>query len=776
MSLKKTYNCVLDWIHAFYRVAFVIRFSIAMTLLAGIAILFADQSLEALRVLAARDPVLNTLDPEQFWPRIFFIVSTLILSLLSWYCARVLLYLIDPLPNAQDDTARAKEFWIRHLPRVVGALPLLFIALALWKAADIKAVENNYGLLKVLAVINAFAAFVLYTFFHLRRWLIAKLTGRQVKNIIPGIRNLAKSGKIILLLTIFLWVFLLILFTMESGRYRAVQAAIYFGPLAIVLLFAAIWTPVGSALVYAAKLTRLPLFLILLILAFSFSAADWNDNHRVRTNPVESQVKLMDVNDGFKQWLSNRCDKGNFQGSDNPYPVFIVSAEGGGLRAGYFAALVLSKLQDADPAFAHHVFAISGVSGGSLGGAVFATLAAKYIKHDGVQPCNFQVNLPDKAQGKMSTLSDDILGHDVLSPILASLLFPDLLQRFLPFRVERFDRARAAEDALGYYWNRSTGGREFFKDYYLYNLYQDSASRQSTFATESTPALFLNTTRVETGEQMVVSNLNPAAAHDSPDAARNSRLNGLTSLADTHPTMSLPLCTAAYLSARFPVVAPAGYLPAKVVDDQGRIRDGKFRYVDGGYFENSGTATVLDLLSAMRIENAVREAGVNIKIVIIRIGSDLNGGDPSNPTLRDMKYTWHGLGEITSPIFALVNGETARGTLSVRETETALAQRTEQADKVPCQGSPELEPAIAQRIEPPCTASEFKLLSAEEAHFRVTQTDVKLPLGYLLSKEARENMKTQIDSPQQCSPNNNDFNYCSFQCVVNVLKGKQCHD
>ena len=48
----KTYHCVLDWFKAFFRVAFAIRFSIAMSLLAGFAISLPDQSLEALRVMA----------------------------------------------------------------------------------------------------------------------------------------------------------------------------------------------------------------------------------------------------------------------------------------------------------------------------------------------------------------------------------------------------------------------------------------------------------------------------------------------------------------------------------------------------------------------------------------------------------------------------------------------------------------------------------------------------------------------------------------------------
>src|SRR5205807_1508743 len=107
--------------------------------------------------------------------------------------------------------------------------------------------------------------------------------------------------------TIFFGLCLLLLFTFQLGRHQVVQAAIVFGPLGILLLFAAFWVTFGSWLVYLGKLTRLPMFLILLILAFSFSAADWNDNHLVRYKSVTGQARPMDANEGFKQWLSGRC-------------------------------------------------------------------------------------------------------------------------------------------------------------------------------------------------------------------------------------------------------------------------------------------------------------------------------------------------------------------------------------------------------------------------------------------------------------------------------------
>ncbi|HEY0376258.1 MAG TPA: patatin-like phospholipase family protein [Pyrinomonadaceae bacterium] len=760
----KTYHCVLDWFKAFFHVAFVVRFSIAMSLLAGVAVSLPDQALEALRVLASAESFQN-------WPRIMLFVSAIVLSLLSWYCARVLLYLIEPLPDAKGCAETAKKFWVCQLPRGVGALPLLFMALALWKASDSATAEGRERgvYLKWAAVLSLVLAFFLYMFFHFRRWLKGRLKGQQVKvgcdervaqgGILPGVSKLARSGKIVLGAAVLVWASLLFFFTVEWGRHRAVSAAITFGPLALILLFAALWVPVGSALVYASHRTRLPLFLILLVCAFTFSAFDWNDNHAIRHRDTPGQAKPMDVNEGFTKWLAGRCDREAFRAQGQPYPVFIVSAEGGGLRAGYFASLVLTKLQDQNPAFAHHVFAISGVSGGSLGGAVFAAMAEKYVRHDAATPCNFRVEaLPkmaqDKATGRpdLRTLNDEVLGHDVLSPILASLLYPDLLQRFLPLPVERFDRGRAAEDALGYYWNATTGGDEFGKNFLLSDLYK------SGFETGSTPALFLNTTRVETGEQLVVSNLNPAG----PDQQRNDRLNGLKSLADLDPTLSVPLVSAAYMSARFPVVAPAGYL---------NPRGEKVRFVDGGYFENSGTATVLDLLSAMKIDAAITAAGTDIQLVVIRIGSNPPELDaqpcPNEPAAAmqqdtrcgqaELQYRWHGLGEITSPIFAVVNAGTARGNLAVLELRTAREQFNEQA-RVP-------EQKVIGAATGPPSGRDAKLTSVSEAHFNVVQTkDIKLPLGYLLSREAREEMDRQVGVGE---------NRNSFDSVLAALKLNQ---
>jgi hypothetical protein len=60
-------------------------------------------------------------------------------------------------------------------------------------------------------------------------------------------------------------------------------------------------------------------------------------------------------------WLEAR--RSEIESAGSPYPVFIVSAEGGGIRAAFWTAGLLGAIQDVEPAFADHVLGISGVSG-----------------------------------------------------------------------------------------------------------------------------------------------------------------------------------------------------------------------------------------------------------------------------------------------------------------------------------------------------------------------------------------------------------------------------
>jgi len=96
-----------------------------------------------------------------------------------------------------------------------------------------------------------------------------------------------------------------------------------------------------------------------------------NDNHEIRRTAENSTSVLPTLTDSFNKWLDTARKK---YPQGEPYPVYIVSAQGGGIYAAYHAATTLAKLTDDIPSFPQHIFAISGVSGGSLGASVFASL------------------------------------------------------------------------------------------------------------------------------------------------------------------------------------------------------------------------------------------------------------------------------------------------------------------------------------------------------------------------------------------------------------------
>ena len=115
---------------------------------------------------------------------------------------------------------------------------------------------------------------------------------------------------------------------------------------------------------------RLPVISALLVYGFLLSVMDLNDNHTIRLivprgNAAQPQPVMKTAANEFEQWYASRP---NLEVYDE-YPVYIVAAQGGGMYAAYQTAIILSRLQDNCPAFRNHLFAISAVSGGSVGSA-----------------------------------------------------------------------------------------------------------------------------------------------------------------------------------------------------------------------------------------------------------------------------------------------------------------------------------------------------------------------------------------------------------------------
>jgi hypothetical protein len=372
-------------------------------------------------------------------------------------------------------------------------------------------------------------------------------------------------------------------------------------------------SPVTSLCALGQRATRIPLMIVLLLLCVLSSYWELNDNHRLRftwrDKPVtfHTAMPAPELGEGFHQWLRHRPDlkqyarferdkagKGHWTGS---YPVFFVAAEGGGIRAAYQAAGALAACQDADPRFAAHVFALSGVSGGSVGEAVFAGLCRRY-RPDGTGKTALPLppptgnEFPDSRGHPWGATVDRILAYDMLSPTIAATLSPDLVQRFLPFACGRLDRGRALETALETAYLGVTGGDDMTVPFYSFH-----GDGFADFAGGSVPALFFNTTSVETGDRMIVASL-----WSFDQSGEQTTVPYFATLAEVSRHVDPRFSSAACLSARFPIVSSAGWLPVTEDRQTGApiARPVKRRFVDGGYCENSGLATVDDILASLR--------------------------------------------------------------------------------------------------------------------------------------------------------------------------------
>jgi hypothetical protein len=342
------------------------------------------------------------------------------------------------------------------------------------------------------------------------------------------------------------------------------------GAVSVVYLGLGSITAVMAWALHASTASRLPVLGGLLVLACVFSF--FVDNHEVGrrafgeshapTLTPEAKASIMTVDSALEDWCKRR--PGACRGPA-PTPIVFVAAQGGASRAGYWAADVLGELQyypGMPGRFSDHVFAISSVSGGSVGSLAY--LSALHDEPD-LAPTAFRRSIADAS------------GRDFLSPAIAGLLFPDLLQRFLPFPVLP-DRAETLERAFEAGWTAHCGAACRDKDLWskpLLSLWTNNPGW--------VPVLLVNGARQEDGRRVITSNI-AIEPSDFPDAVDFHALTG----------KDVDISTAITNGARFPIVSPGGTLVRGPHDHFGHL-------LDGGYFDGGGVATLADLeLAVMR--------------------------------------------------------------------------------------------------------------------------------------------------------------------------------
>lgn len=503
-----------------------------------------------------------------------------------------------------------------------------------------------------------------------------------------------------LMLSLFVGLGLFLLALASPGKMGA-----WLGTIGTMLAACVAIVPALTWLTASPRIPRWHWLTLLVGIAFLWSAFDLNDNHELRElSDRTAFVNAPGYGQSFQEWLLAREP----QSTKEPFPVVFVAAEGGGIRAAYFTAQVLAAIQDRCPEFARHLFAISGVSGGSVGAALFAGMLDALPERAVAERLDCSQRLPKSTP--FGERTEQVLKTDFLGPLSATLLFPDAFQRFLPFPVPAWDRARTLEASVEDSF-QTVVGTDFMKR----SLYSYWSPQRNT------PLLLLNTTHVETGNRTVA----------SPLILLEERFHRLTTLFDFVPSADFRISTVAVTSARFPLVTPAG----AVVNG-----DRKLRFVDGGYFENSGAVTLAEAIDVAM--QAAHQINRTIRPVVIRIGNSpsMLAATENRPASSEVEGAPPmGLGELMSPVRAMFNTRNARGVLA------------------------------AQALESTVTTLQDNGVPSDYVEFQMGVDSVQIPLGWQLSMVARKALRAQLNVPESCTSRNGIINGCGVTEVVDVL-------
>lgn len=362
-----------------------------------------------------------------------------------------------------------------------------------------------------------------------------------------------------------------------------------------------------------------------------------NNDHPVRTISGSKPATDITLNEHFENWYRNleknwddsirKTQIPNADtiyslqnGNDSSYiktvrqdsvltdsiPVVFVCAEGGALRTGAYAAMMLSELQDSFPQLKNHIYAYSSVSGGTVGVNIFQSFG----------------RLP-AFKSKYVPATNEFFSQDYLSPVTGKFVFGEILNYFLPFHVAAFDREIVLEESWENGWKKATGDADP-ANYLAASFEQNS--------TPNGPAIFINTEEVESGYQCVWSNVR---VPDFPYADKRD-------LAKRTGT-GIPYSSAIGLSSRFPMISPSG---AFWIDDTL-----KRHYVDGGYYENMGEETMLQVLKCLDLKRRYPR----VKMYVIQFNISEDKGPPEGISAAN---------EIADILSGIYNTRGSRGDLA----------------------------------------------------------------------------------------------------------------
>jgi hypothetical protein len=455
-----------------------------------------------------------------------------------------------------------------------------------------------------------------------------------------------------------------------------------------------------AALALLALLSRQSALALLTMILAAFAGLTahrlWSEGRPASDGDAQAVRQMREPRTLFAQWLAKRADLPAYRKANRRYPVFIVAAEGGGIYATAAATIFLSRLQDRCPNFAQHVFAVSGVSGGAIGAALFHSLIAQQ------GPVASAGCTGGSGRGTLETQAKDIVVEDHLSPLFGEAI-PDLVG--LPV-----DRSRALEKSFvrsAKHHAARIGSHERLGARFDEHWSAGSAA----------PALVLNATSVETGYRVAF----------SPFSFRGQADRTLFSFSDEDQARDpkLTVIGAAVVSARFPGILPA-YSFRRPPQTPGQPA-GLINFVDGAYADGSGAETALSLYRA--IKDTADKAEVDVRVILLT--SETPPPDLNSEVGTEAR-------DLLAPVYTLLN---VRDLLALQAVTRALA---------------ELDPHIGGRGAPQATPAgtdgSQDVGQWRAAVITLDQRFFDLPLGWMISRTTHGVVSLMVGRPELCAP------------------------
>jgi hypothetical protein len=612
-----------------------LRIMLIVLALGGALLLFVDAGEDVIRQLVDSTNTTDfqlTMDNALIFLRwALFLLACVWTGLNAWYWAHLL---YKTRPGAIDE----QPSWFTWVRRCLGVLPLVFALVAMPLSAR-HGLRDNW----LAMVLFAAAAALLMAFFITRnkiadrmsrdRWKLTEIANPAAPD--RGANMIVWGDFLFVYVTSALSVVILIIFSVPVLRTYAAWAV---GPAALTFGAIGCIIPITSIVIYATRPYRIPIVLVGIGAFVIFSL--WNDNHAIRTiNGSTAAQARLSVRDAYNIWRGRHPDLQD--------PLILIASAGGASRAAYWTGTVLRAFDDrTEGTFFDHVFAISSVSGGTLGAVGYAAWLSEQ---------NLDAEKGKNGADQRRHFVQGFFGLDYLGPSLAGLLYPDLLQRFLFVPIPFVDRARSLEEAFEIGWDgtmtcgtANCGARpgRFSQEYI--SLWANSLRKNADG--RWVPIVFANGTHVETGKRIIT----------APVKVDSEVFEDAYDFYSLNPAVRAS--TAVLNSARFTLVSPPGRMRMN-----GRTTG---NIIDGGYFENGALETLYDL------SRFIEKLDHGRKIIIIEILNDdrMTKEDQSRhpPAALDVtpapEVRWYAglLGEFTSIIEGLYQTRSSRGILGAK--------------------------------------------------------------------------------------------------------------